>query len=211
MPGDTVIRQVTTVEDILNLKSATLLEGSNADFRVTEAPKAGAADEIAGFDPLSFFVGRVERTFDPKAEPVATDLSKYIDRPDKTITSSTGEIRWDYGNGFVTVNSPRSQAATGFLAKAGLIKLGDITIESHNEYGTIHVISLDGEPLSRSKKILIQAFTEEKMYGFKASNGVIQDSSSSSLTWTDTTSWYCRFCYFSHKTRIELEVLNVAI
>ena len=73
-PGDTVIRQVTTVDDILNLKSSSLLEGANADFRMTEAPKAEQADQIASLDPLSFFVGRVERTFDPKAEPIALDL-----------------------------------------------------------------------------------------------------------------------------------------
>ena len=151
-PGDTVIRQVTTVEDILNLKSSNLLEGTNADFRMTEAPKAAQADQIAGFDPLSFFVGRVERTFDPNAEPVAVDLSKYIDRENKKITSSTGEIVWDYGRGVLLVNSPRSQAAVGFLASAGPIRLGDVIIDSHNEYGAIHVISLDGQPLASFQK-----------------------------------------------------------
>jgi hypothetical protein len=174
-PGATVIRQVTTLDDVLNLKSATLLEGVNADFRISEAPKSAQADQVAGFDPLSFFVGRVERTLDPAAQPVAMDLSKYIDRAAKKITSSTGEIVWDYGRGLLTVNSPRSQAAAGFLAAAGPIQLGDVTIESHNEYGSIHVISLDGAPLATSKKILVQAFTEEKMDGFQSANGVIQD------------------------------------
>ena len=174
-PGDTVIRQVTTVDDVLDLKSSALLEGRNDDFRITEAPKADRADQIAGFDPLAFFVGRVERTFDPGAQPVAADLDKYIDRDAKKITSSTGEIVWDYGQGLLTVNSPRSQGVAGFLAKAGPVKLADVTIDSQNEYGAVHVISLDGEPLATSKKILIQAFTEEKMYGFKSTNGVIQD------------------------------------
>ncbi len=184
-PGDTVIRQVTTVEDVLNLKSSTLLEGVNADFRMTEAPKAGQADQVAGFDPLSFFVGRVERTLDPTARPVAADLSKYIDRDKKIIASSSGEIVWDYSRGLLTVNSPRSQAAVGFLAKAGPIKLGDVTIESRNDYGTIHVISLDGQPLASSRKILVQAFTEEKMYGFKSANGVIQDIGRAPITVRD--------------------------
>jgi hypothetical protein len=184
-PGDTVIRQVTTLDDVLNLKSSTLLEGENADFRISEAPKSSQAGAIAGFDPLSFFVGRVERTLEPTAQPVAADLSRYIDRANKKITSSTGEIVWDYGHGLLTVDSPRSQGATGFLAQAGPIKLADITIESHNEYGTVHAISLDGEPLAGSKKILIQAFTEEKMYGFKSANGVIQDIGRSPITVRD--------------------------
>ncbi len=37
------------------------------------------------------------------------------------------------------------------------------------------MISLDGEPLATSRKILVQAFTEEKMYGFKSSGGVIEN------------------------------------
>ena len=184
-PGETVIRQVTTVDDLLNLRSATLLEGRNDDFRITEAPKADQPSQIASFDPLSFFVGRVERTFDSNAQPVAEDLSKFIDRGNKKITSSTGEIVWDYGQGLLTVNSPRSQAAVGFLAKAGPIKLGDVTIESNNEYGAIHVISLDGEPLTTARKILVQAFTEEKMYGFSASNGVIQNIGRTPITVRD--------------------------
>jgi hypothetical protein len=174
-PGATVIRQVTTVDDMFNLKSSVIIEGANADFRMADAPKAGEADQPAGFDPLSFFVGRVERTFDPGAAPVAVDLSKFIDRAAKRITSSTGQLVWYYGRGVLLVSSPRSQAATGFLGAAGPIRLGDVTIQSRNEYGSIHVISLDGEPIARSKKILVQAFTEEKMYGFKAANGVIQD------------------------------------
>jgi len=174
-PGDTVLRQVTTVDDILSLKSSSLIEGKNVDFHMDMAAKASQADQIAGFDPLSFFVGRVERTWDAKATPVAVDLSKFIDRDKKIITSSTGEVVWNYGAGVLTVNSPKSQAATGFLAKAGPIKLGDVTIQLRNEYGTVHVISLDDQPLATSKKILIQAFTEEKMYGFKSTNGVIND------------------------------------
>jgi len=181
-PGDTVLRQVTSVDDLLNLKSAALLEGKNTDFRITEAPKAGQADQVASFDPFSFFVGRVERTLDPKAQPIVADLSKYVDREKKTITSSTGEIVWNYGEGFLTVNSPRSQAVTGFLGKAGIITLGDVSIQSKNEYATIHVISLDGLPLATSKKMLIQAFTEEKMYGFKSANGVIQDVGRAPIT-----------------------------
>jgi hypothetical protein len=174
-PGETVIRQVTTVEDILNLKSSNLLEGTNSDFRMTEAPKASRSDQIAAFDPLSFFVGRVERTFDPNAQPVAIDLSKYIDRANKKITSSTGQLVWYYGRGVLLVSSPRSQAAVGFLSAAGPIRLGDIIISSRNEYGSVHVISLDGKPLAISKKILVQAFTEEKMEGFKSANGIIED------------------------------------
>jgi len=102
-------------------------------------------------------------------------LNKYIDRANKKIVSSTGQLVWYYGRGVLLVSSPRSQAAVGFLAGAGPIRLGDVIIDSHNQYGSVHVISLDGQPLAVSRRILVQAFTEEKMNGFKSANGVIED------------------------------------
>jgi hypothetical protein len=174
-PGDTVIRYVNSVDDLLNLKTSDLVEGKSVDFHAI-VPSTPFSAQPIWFDPFAFFVGRVERTLDTNAPHVASiDLVKDINRDKKVITSSTGEITWDYGQGLLTVNSPTSQAAAGFLAKAGPIKLGDVTIESGNDYGAIHVISLDGRPLASSKKILIQVFTEEKMYGFMAQNGFIKD------------------------------------
>jgi hypothetical protein len=94
------------------------------------------------------------------------DLSEYIDESSRTVRSATGEITWDYGSGLVTVNTPCAQGATGFLAKAGRIELGDIALQSGNEYGTVLVVSVDGKPLSESGRILLQVMTEEKNYGW---------------------------------------------
>lgn len=171
-----VIRQVVAEADILALKNTGIVEGKNVDFRLGEAPKASDAGNLATVDPLAVFAGKVERTFDAAAKPAAQDLGKLIDRTAKKITSTTGELTWKFGDGLMTVNTPKSQAVTGFLSKAGTIQLGDLTITSGMEYGTIHVISLDDQPLATATKILIQAFSEEKMYGFKAEGGVIKDA-----------------------------------
>lgn len=176
------VRQVVQPDDMFAFKGSGVVEGQNADFRMADAPQAVDAGNAAGFDPLTYFAGRAERVIaglpgaPAAAAPVALDLSKAIDRQAKVVASLTGELRWDWGRGVVTVNAPRSQAATGFLAKAGEVKLGDVTIRSGGEYGTVHVISLDGQPLATSKRILVQAFSEEKMYGFRVSGGRIEDT-----------------------------------
>jgi len=176
-PGAVVAREVTSVDDLLKLKDAGMLaEGKSADFHAAGQGGDGVADPFSSFDPLAFFVGRVEHALDSHATPVALGLDKYVDRDKKIVTSSTGEITWDYGNGLLTINAPTSQAAAGFLAKAGPIKLNDATLQSNNAYGAIHLISLDGQPLATSKKILVQAFTEEKMEGFTAANGLIKST-----------------------------------
>jgi hypothetical protein len=88
-----------------------------------------------------------------------------------TLRSMSGELAWDWGAGLVTVDTPCAQGVAGFLAQAGVVELGDVTIKCGNEYGAILIVSLDGEPLATSRRILIQTMTEEKPYGFAAEGG----------------------------------------
>ncbi len=113
-----------------------------------------------GVDPLAFLVGPVEVVYgsDPSRTRVA-DLARSIDQKARVVRSNTGQLAWDYGRGLCTVNAPAAQGATGFLGRVGPVALGDVTIRSDNDYATILVVSLDGKPLARSARILIQAGT----------------------------------------------------
>lgn len=170
-PGETVVRQQVGENDLWQTKGTGLGEGRNVDFRLDGT----AQGDAVAYDPLAFYAGRVERSFAPDAKPVLVDLGKAIDARAKTVTSTTGELRWDHGNGILRIDSPRSQCISGFLAKAGEVKLGTVTIAAPMDYGTVWVISLDDQPLATSKRILVQAFSEERMYGFAAENGRISD------------------------------------
>jgi hypothetical protein len=128
------------------------------------------------FDPLAPLVGRVLRTFPgAKKPPLRTALGGSVDREAGIVTSANGELAWDHGRGVVTVDAPRCQGATGFLSRAGRIELGDVVIESENEYGSILVVPLDEVPLSDSRRILIQAVTEEKPNGWRTDGDRIAD------------------------------------
>lgn len=171
-----VVRLVIGREDLFSLSGKT---GSTAEaldaLRKKDIPAARKASAAAAVDALACYVGPVTRSFDEKAAPIAAYLSRYIDRAGKTVTSVTGELRWDYGAGLVGVNTPRTQAAAGFLAKAGPLKLANVTIDCRNEYAAVIVTSLDDLPLARSRKILIQAMTDDRPYGFRAPGGRIAD------------------------------------
>lgn len=177
-----VLRQVVSIDDLFQFKGSGFVEGPNSDFRLAQAPKALEAGRDEAFDPYLYCIGRVERVIGGAGSPTALDVSACIDHARRTATSITGELRWDWGQGLVTVNSPRSQAATGYLSKAGTIRLKDVTLTSRNEYGTIHVISLDGLPLSSSRRILVQAFTEQKLYGWQGAKGRILDIGRAPIT-----------------------------
>jgi hypothetical protein len=116
---------------------------------------------------------------------LSIDVSEYIDHTNKKIRSVTGELEWDYGIGVATVNTPASQGATGRLNSLNRIELNDVVIESNNEFGTVVVVALDGQPIQTSKRLLIQAMTEDKAYGFR-SEPVLDGSGSATGEYTIT-------------------------
>jgi hypothetical protein len=178
-PAPVAVRRVSASADLLALRDAGVAEGASSDVRV---PGASAAAVRAEADPLACLAGRVERVVSdlpgaPAGAAALSDarLAAAVDRGGRVVASLTGQLRWDWGRGLVTVDAPASQAATGFLAKAGEIRLKDVTIRCANEYATVHVISLDGAPLARSRRMLVQAFSEERLFGWRAAGGRIGD------------------------------------
>jgi hypothetical protein len=120
-----------------------------------------------GVDPLAYLVGPVEVVYgsDPARTKVA-DLPRFIDRKTRVVRSDTGQLAWDYGKGYGTLNAPAAQGATGFLGRVGPIKLADVTIQSQNDYVTILAVSLDDRPLARSARVLIQVGTHARPTGW---------------------------------------------
>ena len=171
--GD-VVHQVLDLEDLYALKGSGGFAAQALDkLRQQDVPPgAVATGAVSQIDPLAFYVGRVVRGFGKeKGKSTQVNLAKFIDRQQKTVRSSTGQLHWDYGRGFVRMSTPRSQGVTGFLSRAGKVELDDVIIQADNEYGSILVISLDDQPLATSKKLLIQCITTERPYGFRASAG----------------------------------------
>ncbi len=172
--ADEVVHQVIDLEDLYAMKGSGGFTAQALDaFRAANVPPGAAAKgEVSSIDPLAGYVGRMTRTFgkDPR-ESRQVNLESYVDRQAKTVKSLTGELFWDYGRGYATMNAPRAQGAAGFLGRAGRLDLGCVSIAMRNEYGTVTVVSLDGEAIETSKRVLIQAMTVERPFGFRANGG----------------------------------------
>ena len=168
--AEDVIYEIVSLDDLYAMKGSALWSTAALDeLRKKDIP-AGAevTGEVKGIDPQAFYVGRVIRAYGDRPERSRQrDLSAFIQRDKKTIKSLTGELLWNYCIGVVMVDTPRSQGAAGFLPKAGRIELSDVAITCDNEFASVVVVSLDGRPLAKSKRILIQAMTEEQPYGFR--------------------------------------------
>jgi len=86
----------------------------------------------------------------------------------KQFDSDTGELSLNYQNGLLTINTPRTKGAIGFLKQAGLLDLGGMTIDSRTSFAAVTATSLDGQPIGRSRRILVTAVArvENSTQGF---------------------------------------------
>jgi hypothetical protein len=158
-----------TIADALGLKGSRLVQQAGLDeFRKGDVGgDGGAKTQSRGIDPLIHLVGRTNVGINEKGGTLDTkDLTPFIDRTAQTVLSSTREIKLDYGKGVLALNAPAAQGVSGDLRKAGPVSLGDVTITSPLEVGHIIAVALDGQPLATSKRLLVQAMSEDKPSDF---------------------------------------------
>jgi hypothetical protein len=166
--GPVVIRESLPLNDLFKLKGSALPQTfGNDSNRLQEIPVAARAGQAmsSAFDPLSFYVGRVQQSIGnkPASGHVSPNLQNYIQRSAQTVKSATQQVMLDYGRGILTVNAPRAQGVTGFL-EGRAITTADAVFNLKNPYGAAILVSLDGAPLKTSRRILLQVMSEEQNY-----------------------------------------------
>jgi hypothetical protein len=167
-----VVTDHLRLDNLYAMRGSSVYAGAAIDqLRAAQLPTATATEgRIERIDPLTFYVGRVVRSFDGNPnQSTRRDVHHLIDRTAKRITSITGELVWDYGLGRATVNTRRTQGVVGFLGTTGPVRCADVRIAMENEYGSVLVIALDDQPLSESTKILVQAMTVDALFGWSTS------------------------------------------
>ena len=168
-PGDVLVDLSLNVQDLLDLRGTPLPQDAAFDeLRLKDVPKGTTIRPGNVIDPLVHFAGQTRVAFSRKpASARLQDLSACIDRKSQTVTSSTGQLKLDYGHGVLTINTPAAQGVSGALREAGRTELKDMLVVSDLELGHIIAVSLDGQPLATAQKILLQVMTEEKGNGFQ--------------------------------------------
>ena len=175
--GEPVVHEERTLGSLWDRQTPAIAEDPSFDPNRDKAPPLAPrpGEKVTAVDPLAFLVGPVEVKYDgdPSRSRVA-DLSRYIDHDKKRVRSVTGEVTLDYNIGLCTVDAPRAQGACGFLARAGLINLRDVSVRSINSYATILFVPLDDLPIARSKRILIQVGTASRPTGWATKSAEIK-------------------------------------
>ena len=129
-----------------------------AETLYTKEGVFATTDDVKPLPLPAALIGKVGYRFvDKPRKPVVKNIDKYWDPKTLTARSITKELTWNGSDGVVTVNTPRTQAVIGFLAK-GHATLQDVAVKSPTDFGALWVTAMDGEkPVDSAKRILVTA------------------------------------------------------
>lgn len=129
----------------------------------------GAATEQTnvpgGVSPYAPLVGPVRAVYggDP-SRTKALGLGPYIEGP--VIRSATGEVTLDRDLGRLILDAPAAQGVVGTPGTKP-VKTRDATFLVRNSYANLVLVAMDGLPLGKSKKILVQFGGTARPTGWK--------------------------------------------
>ncbi len=233
--AEPAVTEVRSLESIWKRAEPALLEG--AGFDPNRDPGDRTAGRAGGkLHPLHFLIGPVVTDFrEPRAEarqgqddPRARKPGIHVDQeqigPDssrrvgptaaeiraRTVTSRTGQLRWDYGKGLCVLNAPKAQGACGFLRRAGAIRTDAVGIDCQNEYAAVLVVAMDDKPLKTSGRILVQVTTRARPTGWQTRPTRIQRKNAPALDGQEIVS-HGQAPWRVERAQVKLQLQNLVV
>jgi hypothetical protein len=135
---------------------------------MNDVPKGSEFKPGQRLDPLLHYAGRTEVRFTGETgTQVMLNAAGLIDHNAMTVASSHRQLLLDYRSGILRIDAPKAQGVSGNLKAMGKGSLRDLEIESGLDLAHIVVVSLDGQPIKTSKRMLLQAMSEEQNSGWR--------------------------------------------
>ena len=168
-PGEVMAEIRLNQDDLISLQGTPLPQDGSFDLlRLQDVPDGTPLQADKVIDPLIHFVGRTKVEITDQVSAIRVeDLRPYIDRQQETVSTSHRQLELDYQNGLLRINASKVQGASGNLAAHPTIMLRDLTITCPMDLAHIVLVSLDDLPISESKRMLLQAMSEEKTTHFQ--------------------------------------------
>ena len=118
--GRPVVTENRPLADLWNRRMPLIAEDPTFDSNRNSGELTTRRQTLQGVSSLAFLVGPVTVNYggDPSRNFVA-DLSSFIDTSQKTVTSSTGQIRMNYNQGVCTIDAPGRTGRHGIPENRG--------------------------------------------------------------------------------------------
>jgi len=135
-----------------------------------EGIAAGQLDDVPNYSDFLEtnyhlpFITRTAKSFDGKAQGSINQYANYYDKNSGVIHSETGELMVDGKTGYMTIDAPRVQGASGFIGGRA-VDLPAISVKVSNTHASVFAVSADGQGLVSSNRFYLVATGPAKMKG----------------------------------------------
>ncbi len=123
-------------------------------------------------------VGKVGNEFVSRPQPhfEAENIRSFLDQKGQIARSMTGELTWDWGKGYMLINTSRTQGACGYIGGM-TIDTDIISLKPGTDYGLILVTTLEDQAAIRSSThLLVTALGRARNTGTRYGNAADRDS-----------------------------------
>jgi hypothetical protein len=174
--GQPVIEEHRSLEAMYEGRTPILAESAGFDPNRDAGDIAPSSPVKSGADPYAMLAGPVTVVYDSKeAKTRVARLDSLVRREGDgvRVRSITGEVELNTAEGYCAVNAPRCQGVTAHFENHGKFDLKDVSIECGNRHGAVMVVPLDDQPISRSRRILVQVGTACRPAGWQTRSAAI--------------------------------------
>lgn len=166
-----VFRNDVTESPVIATRNVHIPSLSEGKLGFVETVNQGYDDKsfTGTVSPEMLAIGRFPVQFTERyMETKIPDVSEYRNEVSKTIISSTGELKWSYGDkNFVSVDTKGTKGIIGF-AQHDKVTLGNWEIETENPFAVILITDLSEKgDLTSAEKILVTAVARARNTGME--------------------------------------------
>jgi len=104
------------------------------------------------------------------------------------VRANTGQITLNSAQGFSTIDAPTAQGVAAHFTQSPVHQLSDVRFTSGNPFGAAMAVSLDGLPLARSKRVLVQYGTQSRPTGWKQAPATLSIQGQSAVSGAEVVS-----------------------
>jgi hypothetical protein len=165
--GAPVIVENRPLQDLWDRRPPILSETPSFDPNRDAGDMAPASIVNKGNVPAAaFLVGPVQVAFG--ADPARSTIGSFTGLIEPAVVrSNTGQILFNQALGYCTIDAPMVQGVAAHFSNAPVHQLSDVRFRSRNRFGSAMAVSMDGAPLRRSKRILVQYGTQSRPTGWR--------------------------------------------
>jgi hypothetical protein len=133
-------------------------------------------------------VGKIGNEFTPTTVPhyEKEGIGAYLDQEGKIARSITGQLAWDWGQGYMLINTPKTQGICGYIGGTR-IETDNVQFEPSTNYGLVILTTLDDHSdIKNSKRLLLTALGRARntgtIYGLASDRDKTTDRHASSVS-----------------------------